>query len=625
MSIASAATNDAALHRPLPAAELQLDTLRHPTLLRSRDVLWIAAALGLTAGCIESAFWGIKRSVLGAFTYVHVDIFWMAPLAYAVLFVAAAAPFAWIVRRVQHPAICLCTIVFLSMAAAQCVLLLFPQVHVIAAWLVTIGVATQAGRWFQRRPLQARLAARCAAMVLSVVVAVIAAAEVGERNARESRALASLPPAAAKAPNVLLIVLDTVRADALGAYGADGNPTPRFDALAERGTLFEHAISPAPWTLPATASLMTGRLPNQLSADWLTPLDDRHRTLAESLRNRGYATAGFVANYKYATAETGLDRGFTHYDAHSHNVAEFAACTAAGRALFFSHALPNLGCYADPVRRPAREINERFLAWTAEQRTRPYFAFLNYLDVHDPYAAPAPFNRHPPANAQERLLLRFWWFLRRDTLTASEASLARDAYTDCLKSLDHELGRLMDALEARGELSNTVVVVTADHGEHFGEHGLYLHGNSLYQPLIHVPLLIAAPGRVPEGRRVAQPVSTADLAATIDELTGGTRPEFPGRPLPLHGPSSPREDRPRPIISEVLTPPVWAPCQGISPIFRGSMRSVRLENLKYICNDDGSEELFDIGIDPQETENIVLRPERQADLAALRAALQTGR
>lgn len=622
MSAASVDTHNpppVAAARPRSAAEARWTGLRGGASWRVRDVVWLAAACGLVAGWAESLHWCIKRVGLGEFTYVHDDVFWMSPAAHLVLFTAVGLPLGWIVRRIGRPVAGMFAVVLLAMAGGLCALLLFPQVHLAAQLLLSLGAATQLAHWCDRRPVHARFAVRRVALMLIGLTVLVAAGQIGHRWYAEHTSLAALPAPAEQSPNVLLIVLDTVRADALGGYGAAGDPTPRLDALARQGVLFEQAVSTASWTLPATASLMTGRLPSELSADWLTPLDAQQYTLAEMLRDNGYATAGFVGNYKYATAETGLARGFAHYDAHSHSPAEFAACTAVGRALFFSRILPNLGCYADPVRRTAREINDRYLHWATQHPGRPHFAFLNYLDVHDPYAAPAPFNRHAPSGPEERALLRFWWFLQRDSLTSDEATLARDAYADCVRYLDHEIGRLIDALEARGVLDNTLIIVTADHGEHFGEHDLWLHGNSLYEPLVHVPLMVIAPGRAPDGLRISQPVSTADVGATVQDVLRLSSGNLPGRSLA--GVWNGAEIEPRPAVSEVLTPPITPPCQGASPIFRGAMRAVRLGGLKLICNEDGGEELFDLAADPSESQNLATLPERQADLERMRAIL----
>jgi arylsulfatase A-like enzyme len=611
-------------NRPAPA------TCPNVARATGRDVLLVAVSLGLITGFLESLYWGVKRFVLGEFTYLHREVFWMAPAMYAGIFLTAGLLLIPVVRKVRHPALLTGIVVVLALLAAWCALLLFGWMHTVAQVLLAVGVAAQAGKWFDRNQPRAIQLLRRATCVLVLLTVGIAALQQSIRSLGESRAMAALPAATDHAPNVLLIVMDTVRADALGTYGAPRAATPNLDRLAQRGVLFENASSTAPWTLPSTASLMTGRLPSELSADWLSPLDGRFPTLAEFLSGRGYASAGFVANYKYCTEESGLSRGFAHYEDHELSLAELAECTALGRRLLFSPWLPRLGCYHDPVRKSAADVNAAFLDWLPETATtrsaadegaRPWFAFLNYLDAHDPYAAPPPFNTHRPADVSQRTMLRFWWFLDRSRLQAGDVPLTTGAYADCIRYLDAELGRLLDSLAARGALQNTLIIVTADHGEHFGEHGLYLHGNSLYEPLVHVPLLMVWPDRVADGTRVGAPVSLAAVPATIQDLLEIDRGPFEAGSLAdwWRTPGAPRADRP--VMAEVLTPPITPPCQGASPIFRGSMRSVRLGKYKLIQNADGGVELFDLTVDPGEQFDLAPMPEWQSTVKQLRSLL----
>src|SRR5690606_25192479 len=159
--------------------------------------------------------------------------------------------------------------------------------------------------------------------------------------------------------NVLLLVLDTVRADALSTALAadDESHTPHIAALARRGVVFDGAISTAPWTLPAHGGLFTGRLPQELSSDWLAPLDDRWPTLAEALDAEGYATGGFIANTRYCSAETGLARGFEHYEDYRVSPGDLLLCTALGRRWIASDIPAALGWWDWPGRKPAAEVN----------------------------------------------------------------------------------------------------------------------------------------------------------------------------------------------------------------------------------------------------------------------------
>ena len=597
--------------RPAPV------TLPNIARATGRDVLLVAVSLGLMTGFVESLYWTVKRFVLGDFTYLHREVFWMAPAMYAGAFLAAGLLLVPVARKVRHPALLTGIVVVLTLLAAWCALLLFGWMHTLAQVLLAVGVAAQTGKWFDRNRPRAYQYMRWTTCVLLLVAVGIAALQKSLRSIGENASLAALPAAADDAPNVLLIVMDTVRADALGAYGAPPTATPNLDRLAQRGVRFEQASSTASWTLPSTAGMLTGRLPVELSADWMTPLDSKVPTLAEFLAERGYATGGFVANYKYCTEETGIARGFAHYEDHEYSWSEFAECTALGRSLLFSHWLPRAGCYVDPVRKSAADVNEAFLNWTS-RRDRPWFAFVNYLDAHDPYAAPAPYSRHRPQTADQRLAMRFWWFLDRSQLQPDDLSLARDAYADCIQYLDAEIGSLMNALEARGELDRTLIVITSDHGEHFGEHGLFLHGNSLYEPLVHVPLLMIWPERIPAEARVAAPVSLAALPATLQDLLAGGEGPFAGESLSRRWSTEGRTLPDTPVYAEIVSPPVTPPCQGVSPIFRGSMQSVRLGTMKYIRNADGGEELFDVAHDPAEQFDLAPLPEWGATLEEMR-------
>jgi arylsulfatase A-like enzyme len=361
--------------------------------------------------------------------------------------------------------------------------------------------------------------------------------------------------------------------------------------------------------LPSPASLVTGRLPNETGTDWFAPLDRRWPTLAERLRDAGYLTAGFVANTRYCSAEVGMARGCVHYEDHTFGAEEFLLCAAAGREFLSSFLSTRLGCCDMPARKSAADVNRGLLCWLDRQDDRPFFAFVNYLDAHDPYIAPSPFGEGLPDDYHDRLMLRFWWWMHKSDLKPGQSHWLRERYAQCVESLDRQIGDLIEQLRLRGRLANTLIVITADHGEHFGEHGLYLHGNSLYEPLVHVPLLVVWPGHVPAGRRVRTPVSLVDLPATVLELAAEDSAEhLPGTSLEPLWSNADESAAKRVIVTEVLTPPVVPPCQGRSPVFGGSSRAVRLGDFKYIRHADGREELYDLGTDPSESLNLAAEP-----------------
>ncbi len=235
-------------------------------------------------------------------------------------------------------------------------------------------------------------------------------------------------------------------------------------------------------------------------------------TLAEFLSRQGYATAGFVANTVFCAAETGLNRGFEHYDDHVVSVAEALQVSALGRRVLLPLGRGAIAL-ADNLRgrstrvpdetkdfKNANTINRLFLDWLTEHQNGPFFAFLNYFDAHTPYLLPDGYEYRfgrPIRSCADRTFMGRWWLLDKREFGADEVQLAIDAYDSCIAYLDEQLGRLFAELECRGVLRDTIVIVTADHGEHLGEHQLFGHAGSLYDPEVHVPLLIVAPDCCP--------------------------------------------------------------------------------------------------------------------------------
>jgi arylsulfatase A-like enzyme len=373
--------------------------------------------------------------------------------------------------------------------------------------------------------------------------------------------------------------------------------------------------------------MFTGKWCHELSVGWDRPLDRASPTLAEFLAERGYATAGFVANTTYCSYETGLARGFAHYEDYDVSTREILLCSAlVQRTLNFVHKHPAIerrlvgDATAGEHRKSAARINRDFLRWLSRHPGRPFFAFLNLFDAHHPYLPPdgPEFGRAPESSADVRML-RTWWDLDKRTLARRDVELARDAYDRCIAYLDREVGRLVDELERRGVLRDTLLVITADHGEHLGEKNLFGHGCSLYLPELHVPLLVIAPGAVPEGRAVAEPVSLRDLPATVVNLLGlrGSSP-FPGRSLERAWSGDPSG----PILSEIDAPPESDPNRGESPVCRGPLASLIDADFHYIRNGDGREELYDLDDDPREARDLSGAPGLARELRRFREAIR---
>ena len=440
----------------------------------------------------------------------------------------------------------------------------------------------------------------------------------------EHRAATKSP--AVGSPNVLFIVLDTVRARNLSLYGYGRETTPRLDRLARSGVKFAGARAAAPWTLPSHASMFTGRWPGELFDHPEQKLAATVPTLAGFLGRNGYATAGFVANTFYCNAGFGLGCGFDHYEdfyeTFDISPAEVLRNAEIGRRLF---AL--VGDEAAPRpdgRKDADQINADFLSWVSTRKGKPFFAFLNYLDAHAPYFPPARADRHfglRPTTPADFQTLASWQKKEFAPDDPHQIELARDAYDDCLAYLDAALGRLFDELDRQGIMQNTLVIVTADHGELIGEHRLVGHGRSLYDEEVHVPLLIVKPGRVPSGRVVAEPVSLRDLPATVADLLGLTNlSPFPGRSLAPCWSNQPGANRPEISVvrSEVALRDKISHNPARPPALRGPMVAIVAEGMSYIRNADGREELYRLATDPEEAHDLAAEPAHRPTLERLR-------
>ncbi len=325
-------------------------------------------------------------------------------------------------------------------------------------------------------------------------------------------------------PNIILIVIDTLRADHLGAYGYERPTSPVFDALAAQGTIFTNATAPSSWTRPSMASLFTSRVPSDHGAvSSLAPLDAELTTLAELLRDGGYRTLGVSGNFPHVNDKSGLARGFE---------------------TFVSLAVPARESDADPLMRltlreggepvPLRaptavEVNERVsevLSGPSKTDEGPLFLYVHYMDPHAGYLAPEPFRarfRRPDASAGERPAATSDYLVdlaagRVEPLPGERERLI-DLYDAEIAYVDSELGRLLEALARRGLMDDAVVVVLSDHGEEFADHGGWFHGLTLHAEVLRVPLVIRGAAGLEGGTR-DDPVELLDVPTTLLALAG---------------------------------------------------------------------------------------------------------
>ena len=319
----------------------------------------------------------------------------------------------------------------------------------------------------------------------------------------------------ARQPNIILITLDTVRADYLSSYGYTRPTTPRLDELARRGVLFENAIAPASWTLASHASIFTELLPHQHGANWAVPLHPGPLSLAQVLGSRGYSTAGFSSNRMYGLAGWGLDQGFETYGGDGASLRHQLRATLLGRKIV--QPLYEKFVQGDDFDRlDARQLNREALAWLARTHDRPFFLFINYYDAHSPYLAPAPYDQRfgKVPQSLEKKMSRLSAVRHPQALPDHDRELLTVGYDNCLAFLDEQVGDLIDRFSRLPASSNTYVIITSDHGEEFGEHGSYGHGWNLYREVVHVPLIIVGPD-APAGLRISRLARARDLFVTV--------------------------------------------------------------------------------------------------------------
>jgi arylsulfatase A-like enzyme len=592
------------------------------------DVLLLSLWCGLAAGLLEVGTRVSCRAVdpTDRLYWMSRHFVWLTPLANMVLFFCLGLAFAAITNIWPRRGGWFSFRIFCALTLLPTLMVAVPGIFSEAWFVLALGIASRVVPWLERRAANVRSVLLWSFPALLGSVAILALS-VFAKDWLKQRHEAARPLPPTDSPNVLFIVLDTVRLDHLSLHGYQRPTTPTLERLAKKGIRFDGARAPAPWTLASHASFFSGRWPHELGANWSKPIRTKFPLLAEYLGSHGYATAGLAANV-YCSYDTGLDRGFAHYEDYVIEKLGFLRT-----AVLIDEVLKTLHAFdayiaASPlaplrgvvqwfytgVRRDAESINRGFFDWLARrpESRRPFFVFLNYFDAHTPYKLPdgaqPRLGRMPLTQDERRIIYDNWIDIDKPNLPQHYLNLARDSYDNCLAYLDEQLGHLFDDLQRCRVLERTLVVITSDHGEGLGEHDLFDHGESLYSTEIRVPLLILLPSGGSAGVVVPETVSLRDLPATVVDLVGlGNGSPFPGNSLASLWRDSSRgtiladSDG---VISELQEPNPLKPNQGRSPGTRGPLISVAEGAFVYIRNErDGTEVLFDERDDPRELTN----------------------
>ncbi len=424
-----------------------------------------------------------------------------------------------------------------------------------------------------------------------------------------------------KRPNILFIVMDSVRASNLSCYGYHRPTTPNLDKFAAEGVLFEQAISEGCWTLPVHTSLFTGLYPSHHGVTISkSALPENVPTLASLLSDHGYQTCCF-SNNAYISEASGLARGFqTMEDVWRIVNPRGIKRTPLSRLIV---QLRKLGRAGEPlialvrfVRRVRKIVkggrntrdkgadltNKMIRQWLSEswQKDKPFFMFVNYMECHEKYNPPQPYDRKFMPEKYSH-----WRVLQVGTdkahiLKASEKRKREDLeiltalYDGEINYLDHKIGELLQHLEQQGLADDTVVVITSDHGDSLGEHDAIGHRMVLYEQLIHVPLLVRYRKHFKPGTRVPEPVQLSDLYPTFLELAGVGLDKAESNGFVSLLQLDRLRERPY-TVSENTAP---RSLDGLE------MRALRTRRYKLIWKANGEHELYDLEQDAGETRNL---------------------
>jgi arylsulfatase A-like enzyme len=479
----------------------------------------------------------------------------------------------------------------------------------LAAWVAAALISLIWGRRKAGAPWGLSVARQAVGSLVLAAGAAIATA--GLHHGLPPTAIQSRQPAGNGAPNIVLITMDTVRADHLPLYGYGRNTAPNLSEFAAHATAYRYAVAASNMTLSSHASMFTGLYASAHGAHFDPPLYELGRplasgipTLSAMLAEHGYVTAGVVANFAYLGPYYGLDRGFQIYDVRQ---PMSVRGRDSGVRLFLRNGIRQaLGLFGwfgefDRVTRRADEIDDAAFGLLRKiaPGKRPFFLFVNYMDAHWPYLPPPPFDSRFPgklknfSDASYRRLATDLMGLKRQ-ITPPEREHLTSQYDGAIAYLDSQIDRLLGRLKELGLYDGALIIVTSDHGENFGDRNLLQHGMALYHDEVNIPLIVKYPGQK-QGQTTNDLVSQIDIPPTILETARIPRPSaFAGQSL--------RQaiEADRYLFSEAF-PPEDTPPGSLAPQSRRTQRAAYHRFQKLIqSSPSGGLELYDLRTDPEE-------------------------
>ncbi len=590
----------------------------------TKNFLRSAAWIGLIAGLVEAVAFVISIH-LGRPLTVWYEIVWISPLVYLIGYSLVGLVFVLLQRYLPRvPVFLLGVMVMIFVTIFDWVgLVLTNRVHILALLILALGLTTVIIRFYNRYQLSFLRLCRKSLPILLVLEVLLFIGVEGGMWLDEQVGLSRLPDPPAGAPNILVIVVDTLRSDHLSTYGYERPTSPFIDQVAAEGVLFENAYAASSYSFPSHASLFTGLALHDHQAEW-----NNKRALfnlaapvfPELLLSQGYRTGAFSANTFWVTRKEGFGRGFLHFEDYFTTFIDYPLHTGLGQG-FEKFIFGHLKEQKIPVHRLASEINQRALKWIDQLPNKPFFVFLNYIDVHDPYLPPQPYRSMFSTQAKPGGLLNQYAGREFIDLTPEQLQGEIDAYDGSIRYVDDQISNLLKELESRGLADNLLVVILSDHGEAFGEHGVYLHGNSLYREELHVPLIFYWPGHLSGGVRLNQPVSIDSMGSTILDMIGSSSlSEFPGPSLvSLWQGNADTTTYPMPL-AEIYAKSWFNPR---SIVKTNSLSTLLNDQWQYIQASILPEELYNFTNDKMEIQNQANNPANEDVMTHFRTEMKT--